>query len=274
MDTIERENNGLSNIFEISVNYENAKEIVSKYSKLPEYWKNEIYNKVIELFSLEPKQKGRKPTSIGGLYDRLSPSSKREVTKQVNRAFGTELKNNRSYTEPIPKTVATNNVIMLNFKKTRGKNKETRAVSNSFVAYETDWCFGVKGYLRHKFNCKDKSKDNLGNLIQDMEMALRGIASEETIKNDPKYRQCANSRALDIPISQTVTEAQKRILQRIQSTCESELLIDLCNDNTIRIKNNWNVCLIFEYVPSNGEIIITGNNLDVENYLRGLNVYF
>ena len=147
-------------------------------------------------------------------------------------------------------------------------------MSNSFVAYETDWCFGVKGYLRHKFNCKDKSKDNLGNLIQDMEMALRGIASEETIKNDPKYRQCANSRALDIPISQTVIEAQKRILQRIQSTCESELLIDLCNDNTIRIKNNWNVCLIFEYVPSNGEIIITGNNLDVENYLRGLNVYF
>ena len=130
------------------------------------------------------------------------------------------------------------------------------------------------GYLRHKFNCKDKSKNNLDNLIQDMEKALKEMASEETIKNDAKYRQYANSRVLDAPISQTVTEAQKIILRRIQGTCESELLIDLCNDNTIKVKNNWNACLVFEYVPSNGEIIITGNNLDVENYLRGLNVYF
>lgn len=131
----------------------------------------------------------------------------------------------------------------------------------------------VDGEYIYRFNCRDKSKDNLDKLIQDMETALKKIDSE-SINNDPKYRQCDNGWLLDKPISQNITEAQKRILQRIQNTCESELLIDLCNDNTVRVKNNWDVYLIFEYMPSKGEIVITGNKLDVENYLRGLNTYF
>lgn len=71
-----------------------------------------------------------------------------------------------------------------------------------------------------------------------------------------------------------MTEEQKKILQRIQNTCESELLIDLCNDNTIRVVNNWNVSMIFEYDYKNGDIVVSGNGIDVENYRNRKNAYF
>jgi hypothetical protein len=264
----------VSNKIELKDLYDDIEIINNKFTQLSIDTRIEVVDKTAELYTLEPKRRGRPPTGFVSRYDRLSTASKIEVTNYINKILKDEIKMNKSSEKVKSKSVATNNVSVIDFKRAVAKRREERLLRDSFVAYETNWCFGVRGYLRHKFNCKDKSKDNLDNLIQDMEMALKRMASEETIKNDPRYRQCANSKELDIPISQTVTEAQKRILRRIQDTCESELFIDLCNDNTIRIKNNWNACLIFEYIPSNGEIMISGNNLDVENYLRGLNAYF
>lgn len=273
MGIIQKENSTSLNVFEMKIYYDDVKELIQKYSKLPDYRRKEIFNEVMKLFSLEPKRKGRNPTSIGGLYNRISMTSKRVITKRVNKALEITLKNNKLYMESVSKELATKKCIVLSFKKPNNKSKEEKALSDSFVAYETDWCFGVKGYLRHKFNCKDKSRENLERLIQEMEISLKGICSD-TINNNIKYRQCDNSRILDIPISQTVTESQKVILQRIQNTCESELLIDLCNDDTIRVENNWKVSLIFRYDHRSGEVVVNGKELDVENYLNGINTYF
>lgn len=71
-----------------------------------------------------------------------------------------------------------------------------------------------------------------------------------------------------------VTDKQKKILQYIQNTCELELLIDLCNDYTVKITNNWNFSLAFSYEGSSKNISISGKNINVENFIAGRNAFF
>ena len=85
-------------------------------------------------------------------------------------------------------------------------------------------------------------------------------------------KQISCSCFLDKKISLIV--GQRKILKHIQETCESELLIDLCNDFQIKAVNNWNVSLVFTYKSNENTVYVEGDRLDSENYLAKRNAYF
>ncbi len=136
--------------------------------------------------------------------------------------------------------------------------------SERFVAYETALELGLKGELRFKVDCS--SRITAEQLQDEMNSAFLAKA----------VKQKASSKVIGINFSscQRVTETQIELLQEMLSRCKAELFIDLCGDDTIKLKNPWNAVMTMKRNHDTGETIWQGEKIIIQNFFRQVNSFF
>lgn len=134
--------------------------------------------------------------------------------------------------------------------------------SSNFIAYNTKTEQGASGILRFKVDC---ATTDIFELEDEMNNAF--LAKSLT-------RCDTNVIKLDFKSYQRVTEIQLHLLYNMLSMCQSELIVDLCNDNTIKLTNKWDAVLIMSKDHATKKIIYQGEKIIVENFLKKVNVFF
>ena len=142
--------------------------------------------------------------------------------------------------------------------------KTPHLFSERFVAYETALELGLKGELRFKVDCS--SRVTAEQLQEEMNSAFLAKA----------VKQKASSKVIGINFStcRKVSETQVELLQEMLSTCKAELLVDLCEDDAIKLKNPWNAIMVMKREAATGRTILQGDKTVVQNFSRRVNSFF
>lgn len=134
--------------------------------------------------------------------------------------------------------------------------------SSNFIAYNTKTEQGASGILRFKVDC---AMTDIFELEDEMNNAF--LAKSLTHCN-------TNVIKLDFKSYQRVTETQLHLLYNMLSMCQSELIVDLCEEDTIKLTNKWDAVLIMSKDHATKKIIYKGEKIIVENFLKKVNVFF
>lgn len=136
--------------------------------------------------------------------------------------------------------------------------------SERFVAYETTLELGLKGKRRFKVDCS--SRITAEQLQEEMNSAFLAKAIEKR----------TGSKVIGINFSacQKVSGTQVELLQEMFSTCKAELLVDLCEDDAIKLKNPWNAIMIMKREAATGRTILQGDKTVIHNFSRQINSFF
>jgi hypothetical protein len=134
--------------------------------------------------------------------------------------------------------------------------------SERFVAYETPLEEGIRGNLRFKVDCSSQ-------------------ITAEQLRHDEQCifsqgNQATSSKRIGINFTscQRVSGIQVELLQEMLSTCKAELLVDLCEDDVIKLKNPWNAVMVMKREATTDRTILQGDKTVVQNFSRQVNSFF
>lgn len=135
--------------------------------------------------------------------------------------------------------------------------------SERFVAYKTPLESGIRGDLRFKVDCS--SRITTEQLRDEMNNALLAKAIKPT---------SSKRISVDFSSCKKVSETQVELLGEMLSKCKAELFIDLCGDDTIRLKNPWNATMTMKREAETGRTLWQGERTVIQNFSRQVNSFF
>lgn len=136
--------------------------------------------------------------------------------------------------------------------------------SERFVAYETGIELGVKGRLRFKVDCSAPLS------IKQLQTEINRAFLAKTAQQ----RSTAKVLKISFGAQQQISKAQVELLDEMLHTCEAELLVDLCGQDTIKLKNPWGAVMIMRREAATGRTILTGDKTVVKNFSKQINAFF
>lgn len=142
--------------------------------------------------------------------------------------------------------------------------KTPHLFSKRFVAYETALELGLKGAIRFKVDCS--SRISAEQLRDEMNSAFLAKAI--------KTKSSSKVIGVNFSLCQKVSETQVELLQEMLFACKAELLVDLCEDDAIKLKNPWNAIMIMKREASTARTILQGDKTVVQNFSKQVNNFF
>lgn len=142
--------------------------------------------------------------------------------------------------------------------------KMPRLFSERFVAYETGIELGVKGRLRFKVDCSAPPS------IKQLQAEMNRAFLAKTVQQ----RSTAKVLKISFGAQQQVSKVQVELLDEMLHTCEAELLVDLCGQDTIKLKNPWGAVMIMKREAATGRTILTGDKTVIKNFSKNINAFF
>lgn len=136
--------------------------------------------------------------------------------------------------------------------------------SERFVAYETGVELGVKGRLRFKVDCSAPPS------IKQLQAEMNRAFLAKTVQQ----KSTAKVLKISFDIQQQVSKAQVELLDEMLHTCEAELLVDLCGQDTIKLKNPWDAVMLMRREAATGRTILTGDKTVIKNFSKNINAFF
>lgn len=136
--------------------------------------------------------------------------------------------------------------------------------SERFVAYETGIELGVKGRLRFKVDCS--APPTIKQLQTEMNHAF--LAKTVQQKSTEKVVK------ISFNMQQQISETQVELLSEMLHACEAELIVDLCGQDAIKLKNPWNAVMIMKRDTATGRIMLEGDKTVIQNFSKKINAFF
>lgn len=136
--------------------------------------------------------------------------------------------------------------------------------SERFVAYETDAELGVKGRLRFKVDC------SVPPTIKQLQAEMNRAFLAKTVQQ----KSTAKVVKINFNTQQKVSEVQIELLSEMLRDCEAELLVDLCGQDTIRLKNPWGAVMLMKRDAITGRTMFGGDKTVIQNFSKKINAFF
>ncbi len=142
--------------------------------------------------------------------------------------------------------------------------KTPHLFSERFVAYDTDSELGVKGRLRFKVDCS--APPTAKQLQAEMNRAFLAKAVQQ--------KSTAKVVKISFNTQQQVSEVQVELLSEMLHACEAKLLVDLCGQDTIRLKNPWNAVMVMKRDTATNRTMLVGDKTIIQNFSKKINAFF
>ena len=136
--------------------------------------------------------------------------------------------------------------------------------SERFVAYETDTELGVKGRLRFKVDCSAPPS------IKQLQTEMNRAFLAKTVQQ----KSTAKVVKISFDAQQQVSETQVELLSEMLCACEAELLVDLCGQDAIRLKNPWDAVMLMKRDATTGRTMLVGDKTVIQNFSKKINDFF
>lgn len=130
--------------------------------------------------------------------------------------------------------------------------------SERFVAYETDAELGVQGRLRFKVDC------SVPLTVKQLQAEMNRAFLAKTVQQ----KSTAKVVKINFCTQQQVSEAQVELLSEMLHDCEAELLVDLCGQDTIRLKNPWGAVMLMKRDAITGRTMFGGDKTVIQNFSK------
>ena len=136
--------------------------------------------------------------------------------------------------------------------------------SERFVAYETGIELGVKGRLRFKVDC------SVPPTIEQLQTEMNRAFLAKTVQQ----KSAGKVVKISFNMQQQVSETQVELLSEMLHTCEAELIVDLCGQDAIKLKNPWNAVMIMKRDTATGRTMLEGDKTVIQNFSKKINAFF
>lgn len=184
-------------------------------------------------------------------YYQLLSSTRAMVNEQVEQLFRT----NRQYASRYDEYSYPPNYGVEQIKK------HPNLFSENFIAYDTRLEDGYRGYLRFQIDCSSG-------------ITLKQIKKE--MNNALVAKSLINSKSMNvININlKRISLAHEQLLGEMLETCQAELIVDVCDDDVLKLKNPWKAVLVMKKERGTGRTILQGDKTIVQNFTKQIRCFF